>query len=266
MADPGSVKHFNSAVLAVNPERGRRSPGTTRCIAVIFGEYIPLKEALPFLRSFGSLWMGISGSKPDSEAKVFRCKNWHLVPLICFEDTVPHLVRGIIAKLNHSASAPPVDCLVNLTNDGWFHGSSGLDQHLITRCFAASNAASRWCVPSTRGSPPSSTATEIVVEPDVYLDVDNKGRTTMRDPKTGRWNRQLNAVLVDSVPLDNRTSLYLRYGDWFAGACGFAALLVLLASLVPRRWLGRAPPQPTIWRYKVPLLNRIGSAVFDKRG
>ena len=57
----------------------------------------------------------------------------------------------------------------------------------------------------------------MVVEPDVYLDVDNKGRTGMRDPKTGRWNRQLNAILVDSVPLDNRTSLYLRFGDWFAG-------------------------------------------------
>jgi apolipoprotein N-acyltransferase len=67
----------------------------------------------------------------------------------------------------------------------------------------------------------------------------------MRDPKTGRWNRQLNAVLVDAVPLDNRSSVYLHAGDWFAGTCGFATLFVLLASFVPARWFGRRT-QPAV--------------------
>ena len=259
VADPGSVKHFNSAVLAV-PDRGVVSR-YDKMHRVVFGEYIPLKEAFPFLRSLVPYGMGF-GIEAGNEAKVFHCKNWRLVPLICFEDTVPHLVRGIVAKLNDPAEAKPVDCLVNLTNDGWFHGSSGLDQHLITALFRCVECRKPMVRAVNTGISAVIDGDGIVVEPDVYLDVDNKGRTTMRDPKTGRWNRQLNAILVDSVPLDNRTSLYLRFGDWFAGACGFAALLVLLASLVPRRWLGRRPPQPTIWRYKVPLLNRIGSAVF----
>jgi apolipoprotein N-acyltransferase len=79
----------------------------------------------------------------------------------------------------------------------------------------------------------------LVVEPDVFFDADNKGRTSMRDPKTGRWHRLLNAVLVDSIPLDNRTSLYLRYGDWFAGGCGLLAALVALLAILPAAWFPR---------------------------
>jgi apolipoprotein N-acyltransferase len=241
VADPGSVKHFNSAVLTV-PDRGVVSR-YDKMHRVIFGEYIPLKDALPFLRSFVPYGAGF-GIDAGSEAKVFKCKDWRLVPLVCFEDTVPHLVRGIVSQLNDPAEGKPVDCLVNLTNDGWFHGSAGLDQHLITSLFRCVECRKPMVRAVNTGISAVIDGDGMVVEPDVFLDVDNKGRTTMRDPKSGRWNRQFNAVLVDSVPLDNRTSLYLRFGDWFAGTCGFATLLVLLASLVPRRWTSRRQ-QPT---------------------
>ncbi len=36
--------------------------------------------------------------------------------------------------------------------------------------------------------------------------------------KTGE-SKQDEAVVVDTVPLDSRTSLYLAGGDWFAGIC-----------------------------------------------
>jgi apolipoprotein N-acyltransferase len=238
VADLGSVKQFNSAVLTV-PDRGIVSR-YDKMHRVVFGEYIPLKNELPFLRSFVPYGPGF-GLDAGVEPKVFKCKEWRLVPLICFEDTVPHLVRGIVARLNDPAELKPVDCLVNLTNDGWFHGSSGLDQHLITALFRCVECRKPMVRAVNTGISAVIDGDGMVVEPDVYLDVDNKGRTTMRDPKTGRWNRQFNAVLVDSVPLDNRTSLYLRFGDWFAGTCGFAALVVALASLVPRRWFSRRP-------------------------
>jgi len=238
VAEPGSLKHFNSAVLTL-PDRGVAAR-YDKMHRVLFGEYIPLKETLPFLRSFVPYGMGV-GIDAGAEPQVFRCKDWRLAPLICFEDTVPHLVRGAVAKLNDATPGKPIDCLVNLTNDGWFHGSSGLDQHLITALFRCVECRKPMVRAVNTGISAVIDGDGMVVEPDVYLDVDNKGRTTMRDPKTGRWNRQLNAVLVDSVPLDNRSSLYLRFGDWFAGTCGFATLLVLLASLVPSRWLGRPP-------------------------
>jgi apolipoprotein N-acyltransferase len=81
----------------------------------------------------------------------------------------------------------------------------------------------------------------MVIEPDVYIDADNKGRTSMRDPKTGRWNRMLNAVLVDSIPLDNRTSFYLRHGDWFAAGCGGLAVLAGLLALTTGAFARRRP-------------------------
>jgi apolipoprotein N-acyltransferase len=241
VAEPGSVKHFNSAVF-VKPEAGVVSR-YDKMHRVVFGEYIPLKEAFPFLRSFVP-YGGNFGIEAGHEPKVFKCKDWRLVPLICYEDTVPHLVRGMVDKLNNSGSPKPVDCLVNLTNDGWFHGSSGLDQHLITSLFRCVECRKPLVRAVNTGISAVIDGDGMVVQPEVYLDVDHKGRTTMRDPKTGRWYRQLNAVLVDSVPLDNRTSLYVRYGDWFAGTCGFAALSVFLASLIPGRWFNRKAQAP----------------------
>ena len=61
--------------------------------------------------------------------------------------------------------------------------------------------------------------------------------TTMRDPETGAYRKQLNALLVSNVPLDNRSSLYVRWGDWFAALCA-ASCLVLL---VPARFFGLRP-------------------------
>jgi hypothetical protein len=42
-------------------------------------------------------------------------------------------------------------------------------------------------------------------------------------------------VLVDNLPLDNRQSLYLAYGDWFAGTCGFCTIFVLLIGAILRK-------------------------------
>ena len=58
------------------------------------------------------------------------------------------------------------------------------------------------------------------------------------DPMTGRWRRQLNAVLVDVVPLDARDSLYVRTGDWFAGLCLLASLAII-ALTIADRWRGQ---------------------------
>ncbi|HLQ46144.1 MAG TPA: hypothetical protein VK137_15490, partial [Planctomycetaceae bacterium] len=60
-------------------------------------------------------------------------------------------------------------------------------------------------------------------------------RTTMVDPATGRWRKSLNAAVIDTVPLDSRRSLYVAYGDWFAGTCSAACALFLVVGLIPKR-------------------------------
>jgi apolipoprotein N-acyltransferase len=245
IADGGDLQHFNSAVLAVPSDTSLRR--YDKIHRMIFGEYIPLKEWLPFLKTFVPYGAGF-GLDAGDRAVAFDYKQWRLAPSICFEDTVPQLMRALVTRLEDpAAGSKSVDCLVNVTNDGWFHGSAGLDQHLISALFRSVELRK----PSVRAVNTGISAVidgdGLVVEPDVFIDADNKGRKSMRDPKTGRWNRQLNAVLVDSIPLDNRTSFYLRHGDWFAGTCGFFAAIAALVAVLPAAWfqgrrVGRLTP------------------------
>jgi apolipoprotein N-acyltransferase len=248
IADGGALEHFNSAVLAVPSDSSLRR--YDKIHRMIFGEYIPLKDWLPFLKTFVPYGSGFELNAGD-RAVAFDYKEWRLAPTICFEDTVPQLMRSLVAKIEKASAGKRVDCLVNLTNDGWFHGSAGLDQHLICALFRCVELRKPMVRAVNTGISAVIDGDGMVIEPDVYIDADaqppSDSRTPMRDPKTGRWNRQMNAVLVDSIPLDNRTSFYLRHGDWFAASCGILAILagllaMLPATWVPRRWLGAARP------------------------
>ncbi|HXY35327.1 MAG TPA: apolipoprotein N-acyltransferase [Planctomycetaceae bacterium] len=245
VADDSGFKRFNSAVLAVPSTSDLRR--YDKIHRMIFGEYVPLKEWLPFLKTFVPYEAGFDLTAGD-RAVAFDYKRWRLCPSICFEDTVPQLMRNLVARLEAApGGAKPVDCLVNVTNDGWFHGSAGLDQHLISALFRCVELRKPMVRAVNTGISAVIDGDGLVVEPEVYFDADaqppNKGRTSMRDPKTGKWNRQLNAVLIDSIPLDNRSSFYLRHGDWFAAGCGVLAglaglLAVLSATWIPRRRVG----------------------------
>ena len=143
-----------------------------------------------------------------------------------------YTVLSGIAKLPTPHS---LDCLVNLTNDGWFHGSSELDQHLITAAFRAVECRTPMVRAVNTGISAVIDGDGVIREPDVFFDGDNEGRQSMRDPQTGRWHKQLNAVLVDTIPLDGRASLYVTWGDWFAGSCLVCCLFLPLVGLMPRQ-------------------------------
>jgi apolipoprotein N-acyltransferase len=244
VADNGSLRHYNSAVLAVPSTDGLRR--YDKIHRMIFGEYIPARDWLPFLKAVVPFEPGFELAAGD-RAVAYDYKQWRLCPSICFEDTVPHLMRTLVKKLEApTAGDKPVDCLVNITNDGWFHGSAGLDQHLITALFRCVELRKPMVRAANTGISAVIDGDGMVIEPDVYIDADNKGRTSMRDPKTGRWNRMLNAVLVDSIPLDNRTSFYLRHGDWFAAGCGGLAVLAGLLALATGAFARRRPTVATV--------------------
>jgi len=99
---------------------------------VMFGEYIPVLSWFPdLLKGFG-LGTLSSGKEP----KAWRIRNGiRLTPSICFEDVVPHLMQAHIRRLTRSGSPP--DLLVNISNDGWFRGSSILDHHLNSAILTA---------------------------------------------------------------------------------------------------------------------------------
>ncbi len=228
----------NSAVF-VRPDVGL-SGRYDKMHLVPFGEYVPLREALPFLKAF-SPYSEAGGLTAGKSAAVFEYGGWRMAPIICFEDTIPHLVREVVAAGSESDHGKPIDLLVNLTNDGWFHGSSELDQHLITAAFRAVECRTPLVRAVNTGISAVIDGDGAIREPDLFIDGDARRnrdkppRTTSRDPKTGAWYKQLNAAVIHTVPLDSRRSLYVRYGDWFAMVCAAATILAAATGFFPNR-------------------------------
>lgn len=222
---------YNSAAFAT-PQRGFVGR-YDKMHLVMYGEYVPFPE-LTFAIAPNLPNPGVT---PGESASVFKYDRWRFAPIICFEDTVPHLVRRIVKSAADSDTEKrPVDCLVNMTNDGWFHGSSELDQHLITAAFRAVECRTPMVRAVNTGISAFIDGDGAIVEPEVFLDGDGEGRDSMRDPKTGRWHKSLNATLIHTVPLDNRRSLYVEWGDWFAQLCAlFAALVAIVGFVLYRR-------------------------------
>jgi apolipoprotein N-acyltransferase len=236
--DRNGMHHYNSAALV------QKSAGVTnrydKIHRVPFGEYIPFKESLPWLRNFTPFgpYFGLDAGKG---AVTFSVAQWRFAPIICFEDTVPHLVRGIVKSTSEATpDGGQIDCLVCLINDGWFHGSSELDQHLITALFRAVECRTPMIRAVNTGISAFIDGDGVVIEPDLFIDGDKQGRDSIRDPETGRFHKQLNAALVADLPLDNRSSLYVSGGDWFAGSCGLSCLILLAGCLIPRRGVRKA--------------------------
>ena len=197
---------------------------------VPFGEYIPFQKSMPWLSKF-TPYPADFGLTAGTQAVVFDHRQWRMAPVICFEDTVPHLVRNVVSGASKGDTDRPVDVLVNLSNDGWFHGSSGLDQHLICSAFRAVECRTPVVRAVNTGISAVIDGDGAIREPEVMIDGDTLKKTTLIDPKTGRWRKQVNASIVQTVPLDPRRSLYVRYGDWFAMLCCAACVFCALSAI-----------------------------------
>jgi apolipoprotein N-acyltransferase len=223
------VRTYNSAVL-VRPD-GTLAGRYDKLHRVVFGEYIPFVETFPWLRSLTPV-----GAQIDAGAgcAVLEHNGFRFSPIICFEDTVPQLVRRIVNTTSEATPAGPrrVDFLVNLTNDGWFHGSSELEQHLITAAFRCVECRT----PMVRAVNTGISA---------FIDGDGVVRRKAVGLKNGEPKLD-EAVVVDNVPLDSRKSLYLAGGDWFPGAClvvcGFLSFTGLAGRWLPRQRKSDATP------------------------
>jgi apolipoprotein N-acyltransferase len=239
VAEKHDLKTFNAAAF-VRPDLGY-SGRYDKIHRVIFGEYIPLRSVFPWLSDLTPFGANF-GIDAGTEMKMFEYAEFRIVPMICFEDTVPHLTRRMAAQKD--SEGRECDVLVNLTNDAWFRGSSELDQHLITGVFRSVENR----VPLVRcvngGISAFIDGNGLVREPDKILVMKEpleglhaevsevKG---MRDPSTGAWRRQFNGIVFGQVPLDPRSSLYVQYGDWFAGLCLFAMLAACVTSFVLKK-------------------------------
>jgi apolipoprotein N-acyltransferase len=193
---------FNSALLAGPDARIIGRYDKRELLA--FGEYIPLQHYFPFLRNIisptiGNLTAGDGGL-------VTLPGNIAIGSLICYEDILPALGRQAVRQ--------GAQLLVNLTNDAWFGRTSALYLHHTLAAFRA-------------------------IENRVYLvRVTNTGLTSIIDA-LGREQASLpiyrSATLVGTVRLLRLSTLYTRFGDWFAWLCSLTAVLLPLVCWQRRR-------------------------------
>ncbi|MCP4644281.1 MAG: apolipoprotein N-acyltransferase [bacterium] len=84
-----------------------------------FGEYVPFSEYVPFIKK---VVPAIGNVEAGHEAKVLDAKGRTLGPLICFE--------VLFGPMSAELRAAGADCLVVITNLGWFGRSNAVPQEL----------------------------------------------------------------------------------------------------------------------------------------
>lgn len=93
---------------------------------VPFGEYVPMKQWLPFVEKFTQ---AVGTFEPGTTPQLFKFKDVLLGALICYEDVFLDSARRV--------TQAGAQVLVNYTNDAWYENSSAQYQHLVMSQFRA---------------------------------------------------------------------------------------------------------------------------------
>jgi apolipoprotein N-acyltransferase len=190
---PDRLHRYNSALL-FEPS----SPDYTfyhKMHLVPFGEFIPLIDTLPFLARLTPYRDKIPDLSFGRDPRIFAVGPYRFAASICFEDTIPQVI-GRFFRRDDQAHEP--DLLINLSNDGWYPGSSELDMHLAIGVFRTIEHR----VPLARA-----------VNTGFSALIDGNGEIRYRLPKS------VEDELVVQIPLDDRTTWYSRWGDWLGVSC-----------------------------------------------
>jgi apolipoprotein N-acyltransferase len=210
---PAGTDRFNTALLA--DREGNVVGRYDKCHLVPFGEYVWFAETFPWLYKLTPL---AGGSKAGAGPQSMELGGVRYAPNICYENTIPHLIRRHVAQLRSLGREP--DVLVNLTNDGWFWGSAELDMHLACAVFRAIECRKPFLISANTGFSAA---------------IDSTGRILQQGP------RRATDVLVGRAGIDRRRSPYLAIGDLPAGLC--LALAGLMGLVGMWRWrFGEKPP------------------------
>jgi apolipoprotein N-acyltransferase len=206
---PSSFLKFNSAILF---RPGLSNQYYHKLHLVPFGEYVPLLKTFPWLiRLTPYRGTRLHFLDHGKEPTWFDLGPYRLATVICFEDTLPHVVRQFFAEIPDKRQP---DVLVNLSNDGWFKSTSEHEMHLAASVFRCVENR----VPLARA-----------VNTGISAVVDGNGRIIKTLGKLQR------GVLIDTVPLDSRVSFYSQWGDWLGLFCLASTIgMILLGTFSPR--------------------------------
>lgn len=172
---------------------------------VPFGEYVPLRKVLPFMKWLTPI--------PDSFERgqrytLFRVHDVSFGAVICFEDVVAGLYRQFVKR--------GAEFMVNVTNDAWFKTSPAAEMHLANATFRTVENHR----PLVR-----------VTNHGVTCIVDEFGivRERLAPFTEGAANWEL------SVPRAQPQTFYTRFGDVFVAGCVLVTALGMAIALFRRR-------------------------------
>jgi apolipoprotein N-acyltransferase len=287
-------RRYNSALLFRNGQAADRYDKIHR---VPFGEYVPFRDWLPWMNALAPYDFDYSVSPGErltrfnvetrylslgaglglgSAQRPWGTTQYRYGVVICYEDTDPSLARQYVQD---GADGPPVDFLINISNDGWFKGTAEHEEHLAicrfraVECRRAVGRAVNMGVSAvidgngrvlrpTKGYVvhPDSTTNEWDdthdallywifegSEESVFVKAVRSVRNALGLPspagnlgeptrlRISQWRdfKNVAGVFTMQIPLDRRSSLYARWGDWLPIVCW----IVLVAAIIVARTL-----------------------------
>ena len=117
---------YNTALMM--DAAGRITATYDKVFLMIFGEYIPFYESIPWFTDLFPEASNVNrGENPASFPLELGQRHFRLGPLICYEDILPGFARRV-------AALHP-NLLVNMTNDAWFGRTAEPYQHLALAVF-----------------------------------------------------------------------------------------------------------------------------------
>jgi apolipoprotein N-acyltransferase len=208
---------------------------------VPFGEYIPFKDALPFLGRFlmaltpydydytldaGGEYTVFEMNEPDRLWQAQSSRTYRFGVMICYEDTVPNIARKLTLDKNKNKQ---IDWLVNISNDGWFVRqkkekiipATELAQHMAISVFRAVENR----VPVVRS-----------VNTGISCYIDSLGRIhdnyiqgTLAKEAAARAGQR--GWFVDQVLIDKRVTFFSRAGQNLEVGCAVCLIFAAFVSI-----------------------------------
>jgi len=210
------IWRYNSALLV--DSKGVPQGRYDKIHLVPLGEYVPYEKTFPFLKSFTPHGDGYS-CRPGEIWTRFPLpvgeKTYLFACLICYEDSDATLARHYVRP-----GSEGIDFFVNISNDGWFDGTAEHEQHLAIARFR--------CIETRRSMVRA-------VNMGISAIVDSDGQVIALPGESWSKSKKVEGIVRGTVPLDKRTTLYARLGDWLPLTAWFVILATFVRGFVRRK-------------------------------
>ncbi|MDX2447243.1 MAG: apolipoprotein N-acyltransferase [Desulfobacterales bacterium] len=198
--DEKHIQYYNRAFLVRSD--GIIADEYDKAHLVPFGEYVPLKQWLPFL---GKMVEHVGDFSSGSAGDTLDWRGHKIGVLICYELIFPSLSR--VAVQNGA------ELLINITNDAWYGKTSAPYQHFSMAVFRTIETRRALVRSANTG---------------ISGFIDPLGRVISETPLFQ------DAVIGEDIPLMSGQTPYVRFGDIFSVSCIITAMIIMLREQTKR--------------------------------